>query len=302
MRLTLALLLLAGCASAPKKIEKPFFYELRRGAQTGHMFGTMHGKIAPAEIPSYVVDTIDSSDALAVESSEKVDKEIWVDYFLWPHKHARELLTPVEYDGARKWLEFAYGEVKTKEILANDSPMILYARLATLRFRNDHREMAWDDSIRERTTMIDRAFESRAKQNRVDIIFLDDREASERALNCARKTDEQYAEAIRSVLTGKDLAADFVVQSEKLAEIYRSGDAEALRAFAASQPLENADTCLLKERNAAWVPEIDHMFDRYKSPFIAVGILHLEAAHDSLAEMLRTKGFTVKRVDPPAVR
>ena len=67
---------------------------------------------------------------------------------------------------------------------------------------------------------------------------------------------------------------------------------EANSDFLADPALHEA---LLTARNRAWTAQIDNLLRGGAHPFIAVGAAHV-SGRDGLPEMLRTKGWTVKRV------
>ena len=98
------------------------------------------------------------------------------------------------------------------------------------------------------------------------------------------------ADVAREATTGRDTDADMLA-------LWLKGDdlglaREASSDFLADPALHEA---LLTGRNRAWVGQIDAMLRGGAHPFIAVGAAHV-AGHDGLPQMLRAKGWTVKRV------
>mgnify|MGYP002830838774 CR=1 FL=1 len=88
---------------------------------------------------------------------------------------------------------------------------------------------------------------------------------------------------------------------EKLREpidLYLAGDAEGLERLTHEGMLRNPEirTTLLTRRNADWTAKIDRMLAAETLPLIAVGAAHM-VGKDGLVELLRAKGYTVRRLD-----
>jgi uncharacterized protein YbaP (TraB family) len=296
----LLLVLLVGCASPPKKLEHPFYYELSKGDKVGHIFGTMHAEITPEEIPDEVMADVDHAGVLAVESSRAFDKAIAKSYLSKPHKPIDQLLSPAEMDGARSWLEYGFGKQKAEAILKTAKPSQLLALLGYLRFRTDHTREAWDDHLQGHATMIDIAFEKRARDASRTVSYLDSHSETERAFNCLADSDEKLALEIRKVLVGEDVLFQGRAKGKELAAMYRAGD---MSAMIQNPEMLKAQTngfnfeCILAERNKRWIPEIESLFRAYEKPFIAVGVLHIAYGESSLEKLLTNEGYKVERVE-----
>jgi uncharacterized protein len=82
-----------------------------------------------------------------------------------------------------------------------------------------------------------------------------------------------------------------------LAEAWRNGDfarieAETRRGMLADPELREA---LFTGRNRAWTARIAGLLGRGERVFVAVGAAHM-AGEDGVPEMLRARGFTVRRI------
>ncbi|WP_420382619.1 TraB/GumN family protein [Novosphingobium sp.] len=106
----------------------------------------------------------------------------------------------------------------------------------------------------------------------------------------ARAQNLLLADVAREATAHRDSDADMLA-------LWLKGDdlglaREANSDFLADPALHEA---LLTARNRAWTAQIDNLLRGGAHPFIAVGAAHV-SGRDGLPEMLRTKGWTVKRV------
>jgi len=80
--------------------------------------------------------------------------------------------------------------------------------------------------------------------------------------------------------------------------LYLAGDAEGLEQLSHDGMLANEEIrdVLLSRRNASWVAPIEELLADDPRPLIAVGAAHM-VGKDGLVELLRAKGYTVRRLD-----
>ncbi len=99
-------------------------------------------------------------------------------------------------------------------------------------------------------------------------------------------------EMLMETLTEWDAMSE---QIEGLIGAWKSGDDDAMEVFFNDIP-ESIRPALLRDRNAAWVPQIEAMLAREgEDVLVVVGAGHLIGA-DSVIEMLRENGYTLTRL------
>lgn len=101
----------------------------------------------------------------------------------------------------------------------------------------------------------------------------------------------------RFLKTNLDQISSLDNSMQKIVTIWRNGDAQAL---AKLERKEFADTPqlyqrLLKNRNDAWLPEINHYLHADSDYLVVVGAMHL-VGEDGLVEQLRKAGYRIQRL------
>ena len=104
---------------------------------------------------------------------------------------------------------------------------------------------------------------------------------------------EEFGKMIAEYFTNAD---SLKAQTQRLQEIYRSGQLDTLAKFMveSSPELMEFEDILLTDRNAAWIPKIIELIHQ-KPTFIAVGAAHL-AGDEGVLNLLKKKGYKVTPV------
>ena len=83
----------------------------------------------------------------------------------------------------------------------------------------------------------------------------------------------------------------------KLAEAWKSGDVPTVERIVQSELKAEPQMYqrLLVDRNKAWLPKIEALFDRSGRALVVVGAAHL-VGPDGVVAMLKAKGYTVEQL------
>ena len=142
---------------------------------------------------------------------------------------------------------------------------------------------------------LDRQLAAWARQDDIPIFHLETLEAQLQALDCVPPAE--HASVLRQRLATPWL---FEEQSQRVLEFYQAGDLpawldeiEAMTGLdAAAAAIEHrARLCLIEERNARWLVQLDPLL-RADSAFVAIGAIHL-TGKDGLLAGLQQRGFVI---------
>jgi|GEM_PF-4050215 len=293
-------LFMVGCAHDRHLIDKPFFYEVSKGAHHGVILGTVRMGVSAEELPEAVQKAFDSADALVLESRYgNVDlSDRYSDSRATP---VRTLLSPAEYQATLEWLNRAHSAEKAREIMEEDSPVGVAEHLSWARM--------CDHNYHECRPLMNLQYQPLEKQLRSqlgarDLFYLATEEASARVRKCLAWSDEKTLANIRSSLTGGNPAEAEFAKWSALEEAYRSGDEKRVAVVASGFDSPEIYRCVVTAQNPAWLSEIETALTRYRSPFITVAVAHLVAplGSKSLLDLLREDGYAVQRVEVEKVR
>lgn len=139
-------------------------------------------------------------------------------------------------------------------------------------------------------------------ENGVDMHFLNRAQADEKERLALETVDSQMAifdemaeEVQVEMLVGMlDEWDQLPAQFESMVTAWETGDEAALETLLNDVP-ESVRPALLRDRNAAWVPQIeDYLAREGGDVLVVVGAGHL-TGEDSVVQMLRDKGYTLTR-------
>ncbi|MEL6616514.1 MAG: TraB/GumN family protein [Bacteroidota bacterium] len=139
-------------------------------------------------------------------------------------------------------------------------------------------------------------------ENGVDMHFLSRAQTDEKELLALETADSQMAifdemaetDQVAMLVELLDEWDELPAQFESMVTAWETGDEEALETLLNDVP-ESVRPALLRDRNAAWVPQIEGYLAREgEDVLVVVGAGHL-AGEDSVVAMLREKGYTLTR-------
>ena len=132
---------------------------------------------------------------------------------------------------------------------------------------------------------VDAAVLARARADSLEILTLETV-----AEQVAAFAGAPEAEQVASLMAAVRLQGRGTIDRSGLVEAWAQGDEAALAAVAAEMP-----PSVLRDRNAAWVPQIEALLARDgEDAFVVVGVGHL-VGPDSVVAMLRARGYAVTR-------
>lgn len=134
---------------------------------------------------------------------------------------------------------------------------------------------------------------AKAKDKGVNVGFMEDGVVQINAFSAG--TMEEQADALKMQLATFDRTKD---QMDALLGEWADGDENGIGIMLANSEIaasENAYNLLLKDRNIAWIPNIEAILDDPGTKLVAVGAAHL-AGPDSVITMLEANGHKVEVV------
>ncbi len=113
-------------------------------------------------------------------------------------------------------------------------------------------------------------------------------------------SDTEIEELIMKTL---DEVGEMPAMIDQLISAWHVGDVDRLDKLMNEQMEESGRIreLLLTERNANWIPEIEKAVKGDRNVMFIVGAAHL-IGEDSVIDLLRKKGYEVRKVNPPAAR
>ena len=255
---------------------QPFLWEVRKGAATSWLFGTMHlGTDAEKELNPVVFERLGAARTVGFEADVfDVDPlEMAAKMMLPPGDSVASKLTP----GRWELVVARLGSFLMPEsALERMKPWVLAAMLT--------------QDMLPKTDPMDKVLYDRAKAAKKPVVFLE-------AVN-EQITILEKALGVREL---DDMLGDLPTMekmTKELARAYQQGDMPALLSTT-FDPVEMKKhpalfDSVLFERNRNWVPKLTAEFDK-GGAFIAVGAAHL-IGDKSVVALLEAKGFSLTRV------
>ncbi len=292
----ISLFLLNGCAETKYQVKRPFLYEVSKGNQVAYLFGTMHKGVIAEDLPESFWWYFGTSDAFVAEvdlqdkDALKAAFEKYYDYENANEAHrAIKKLPAVDY-------------VRVENILKEKKPeLVPYLEASSLlAVTSLLYDLADDPEVQKvyhgeyvrlgKERMLDRELTVKARNLNKPIEALDDIN-SPAFMECIYGTPEKQVEMVKKLV--KNMAKEsFLNELLNLTWTYRRGDEEEIKVVSAKM-----DKCIIENRNKLWITKIDDLLKKYKRPFIAVGVSHIEAQNHSLISLLKERGWTVRRMN-----
>lgn len=273
--------------SARRALEQPFLWELRGqtdAAPTSHGFGTMHTAVAAEELPRSVWTAYEQAQTVVIESDIRSDDEGGTDDVLSASVIESMLLPP---------------ELRLDELVPPHVWSALVELLPELRPEVLARVQPWAVSLMVQSRIVtddveamDLVFTEAAANDGKNLVFLETFDEVGGALD-ELPLDESLDELIALVEQRDSLQAAV----DALADLYRSGDADAIRQALFSEGEAGAsreDELILRDRNLNWLPAIEAQLAR-GGAFIAVGLGHWIGPFN-LVDLLAQRGTVASRV------
>ena len=289
--------LLFSCVTTDsKKDEEPTgLWEVRKGNQKSYLMGTIHVGVAFSSLPAIFQSKLNQSEVVITEVDpwEMTQEEIIQHSFLPQEKKLDELL------GYFYWLKLKnslpeipepflnrmkpstatiilLGNLSRKEQSASDDP----SSTPVVSTHGEEEEDEEDEEI-----SMDVEISSRARNANKNLVYLE-----------TTLFQMQLLEKIYDIPALKDLLDNLHDIDKTIAGTvvsYKEGTmADTLKLI--NEMPEKQRELFLYERNRRWSQILPRFFDRGNA-FVAVGLGHL-VGDQGLLELLRRKGFSVKRV------
>ncbi len=302
--LAFAMLCLVGCTSVSKKSSAtasaaqerhvtPFFYRAVRGDQTIWLLGTAHRWVRLGEIPTFVLERLQQSQVFASE---------------FDPSRIGEVQRYVEEKRRSKPLKnyFTETEIETlaKKVAARSGDQDLVTLTTILSFESATNVFAYIHSspalggllTASKSESLDNDLRALAAKSGMSLAYLDNPVLAGNSYLCLKPSDEQYVRFLRAEMNSQAQDVKQLRTSENEESAYRSGDSNRIRKLFDDYP-KDLRSCLLDNRNAAWVSSILQLARVYPNVFVAVGVGHLESGGRSLLSELQEDGFSVTRID-----
>jgi hypothetical protein len=272
--------------SAQGQVTNPYFYEITKDGRISYVLGTMHKGVGIQELPKYVLDFMEKAEQFAGEG--KADIEV-VNFMI----------------GYSNILNFAVGSLKKRNLPGNLSEslkrkLISYGvpkEIANLLRKDDLcSDWVWEAKYEYQRSrkFLDAEIESYILSEGKPQFALEDDEIREVARTKAWKNAGKTPKLPQRICLLKDLekySAEYfghrLVSFDVEVQKYKNGQ------------LEDEGELDLETfyRNEAWIPTIEKLHSKAVT-FFYVGVDHL-IAKGNIFDMLRARGFEVKKVEAP---
>ena len=291
-------------SEAPKvpveKLKKAFFYEIEKDGAKASLFGTMHVGVSIEMLPDFVIAALDHAGVFAGEWNVAKSAELAQ---FDGRRHAKKLgetLSAKEQSQlvARLQKQLNLSESTFVKTLVEDSTATeIYPVTFVDLSKVPKVKTSPVDVI---STMLDEQLRARAASQSKTISFLDSARLAGDAVGCVMKSDAEFTRLLKKYIkTGKTESkalSSALGAIDATVSTYIAGDAVAIRKNARLLS-PKIHECVIGERNRDWIGQIQRLTSIYPNPFIAVGVLHIENERDSLLELLKERGFKVRRIE-----
>lgn len=250
----------------------------KNDTKKSYLFGTMHLKDKRVfDFSDALLPAIKGSEVFALElNPETLEIDLGkVDLFKNFTSKYKEILDSDDYETLRQKVKDKTGD-ELEELSAND-PDYLESVFRPDLDKEDDKDIFLDLYLYQIAASLEKEIDGleELKDQMIDYSTLSNEEVKNTVLDLINYSDEEY-----------------VLQIEKMIEVYVSGDLDRIDAFI---KLYSDYDAILEKRNRVMVASIKSITED-KSLFAAIGAAHLPG-ETGVINLLRKEGYTVKKVE-----
>jgi len=275
-------LFVSGFAFAQKKYPSLLWKVSKGGKSCGYLYGTMHVSNKSAfRFSDAMLDALEKCNYVAFET----DPAVWLPGLVKIGEQNKEL-TVYSYSGNQQSFYTSLFSIP----FPNN-----YTYISALQFEPDiingllYRNESERKNFQEATYVDLFIYQTAVKKNK-KIISLEDFESSEIYSRLSQLPDSEFD-------TIPEQYSEYEYEN-KIEELYRDGNLEALDSLVRRTETKNYVRFLLEERNKFFFKNLDSVFQSGAMVFAAVGAAHL-AGPNGLIEELRKAGYIVEAIIAP---
>ncbi len=264
-------------AESPGVSQKPFFYEVSLNGNVSYILGTMHIGVSLEDLPPSISEKLANANRIIIEEKiyDPIDAhqmllastDIWAAGLQERNQHEGLLTSPLNSSQKQAYLKFGI-PAKIIDLLRCDdlgynmlAPQWLFPKLVSMD-----------------TQILDFAYSSGR-----EIVELDDanlREETTEAAGPTKQSNQSCKLVDASEGSTHAQVAELMIKKRK---DYLAGT------------LTDRDNKSVAYRNRIWA---EHLFTYLRGGhnFVAVGVGHLIEPTDNLIDLLKAKGFSIKRI------